>query len=792
MEKASFNVFLGTIVLAILAFLPLTILPLAALKSAIICIGILLSFILYLISCIRQRSLSLPFHPIILLGGLLGLSVIISTVLSSSPNNAFIGVGFDQYGGAFTLIILLAGFLAVLLCRTRERVASVVVTVIGSFAVAALIALIRILISLATHSSNVFGFGVFSTLTSTMVGSWYDLAIFAGVVFLISAFTLESFTMKHLPVSKRLRIISIVLCVVSFVFLFLIDLSLIWIGIALVAFGLLAYRFFSGWSGRREKTAEEKKKNLPYFALIMFIIAALFAWDGANLSGKFIQKIGVSYAEVSLPFQNTDTIAYSTLKQSPLSALFGAGPDRFAEQYLLYKPAVINKTQFWNVTFPNGSDFILTSLVDLGAIGFILWILLFGWFVAVGVRVMRYPPENLLSRYMLSTTFLTAFFLWCMLFLYTPSHAVILVTMIMTGLFLAVFGIESKNLAMVELRDIEWPQSLQKGRAAWLILWFVALLSLAGCFMYVKDVLAEGYFQSGFNASVVGDVASARVDFERALSLKKSDTYYQVLAQIDAYQINNIISSATPASSSAVSSVGALLNEGISFARSGERIDPANTNNFLAEGDLASIAAALDVPNAYLDARSSYIYAINLSPVDPAIYLSLGRLDYAEGSTSAAVAEVSDALQLKPDYTDALFEAGVISYNEKNYQTAAQAFESVLKVDGTYPNAEYFLGLTFARAGDTTDATTVFTDLAKSYPQNSLIATILSDLQNGISIFSDSGQSPSIGNTASSLPAAPPKVSVLSKPAGSSRGFRISRTNDSSAPVVSTSSSVSR
>jgi hypothetical protein len=757
MEKASFNVFLATIALAILAFLPGAVVPLTVVKTVIIAVGILLSFLLYIISRIREGSLSLPLHPVIWIGGLLGLSTIVSIVLSVSPSNSFIGVGWDQYGGAFTLIILLAAFLTILLCRTRERIASVIVVIIGSFSLAVLFALIRILIALIPGgggvSIGVLGLGTFSTLTSTMVGSWYDLAILAGVVFLISSFTLESFSVNLLPVSKRLRVISIMLCVLSFIFIFLIDLYLIWIGIALVALGLVLYRLFSVG---KTKTIEDKKKNLkhiPYFALIVFVIAALFAWKGTVITSPIIQKLHISYAEVALPWPYSADIAYQTLRHSSTSALFGAGPDRFAEQYLLYKPVNLNQTQFWNSAFPNGFDFVLTSLVDMGIVGFILWILLFGWFIALGVRVLRHPPESILSKYMLLTSFLTTFFLWCMLFLYTPSHVIILVTMIMNSLFLSIIGSELKSFKLIELKNISWSQSWKSGRTAWLVLWLAVIVSVAGCFVYVKDAIAGGYFQSGINASMIGNAMSARADFEKALSYKKSDTYYQALAQIDAYEINAIISSSTPVSSSTISTIGSLMNEGIGFARSGQHIDPANANNFLAEADISSIATALNVPNAYADSRSAYIDGIILSPMDPSIYLSLARLDYAEGSTTAAVTEVSYALKLKPDYTDALFEAGIISYNTKAYQTAAQAFESVLKIDRTYANAEYYLGLTFAQANDTADAVTVFTDLAKSYPQNTTISAILTDLQNGISIFSNNPPVPPPPSPASKISA---------------------------------------
>ena len=90
---------------------------------------------------------------------------------------------------------------------------------------------------------------------------------------------------------------------------------------------------------------------------------------------------------------------------------------------------------------------------------------------------------------------------------------------------------------------------------------------------------------------------------------------------------------------------------------------------------------------------------------------------------------------MKPDYTDALFEAGVLSYNDGDYRTAASALQSALKVDRSYVNAEYYLGLTFERVNDNANAITVFTDLASKYPQNTTVSAILTNLQQGKSIF---------------------------------------------------------
>ena len=736
MEKASFNVFVGTIVLAIVFFLSPAFLPFMAVKTLIIALGVLISFALYCVSRIQGHKLSVPLHPVVILGGLSAVTAVVASLFSVSAVNSFMGVTFDQYTGGFLMLILLGGFLTVLLARSRERIAVILSAITGCFVLVALFHFIRIISGLFNYP--LLSFGIFTSQTSTMVGSWYDLGILSALVFIVSFFVLEMNISKMLPTTRRLMSITIGLCVVSFISVALVDLYLIWVGIALTTLFYAIYRIIVA------RTIEGSfTKKVPYFAIVIFIVAAGFVWKGQVIVSGLVTSLSVNYAEISLPWQSTLDIAASTIKTSPV---LGAGPDRFAEQYLLYKPKTINSTQFWNVTFPNGSSFLLTSLVNEGLIGFILWILLMVWLLVAGFRIMRNPPQAIMSRATLGTTYIATFFLWTMLVLYNPSHAILFITMVMTGLFIAALATEQAHehshiakMRVFEIHGIHWSagesEGAKAGRASLIVLYILLLCAIGFLFVYVKDTIAQKHFQSGVNASIIGDIAGARSSFNTALSFKKSDTYYQALAQIDAFDINSIISTTQTGSSSALATIGALINEGIGYARSGQAIDPANVNNYIAEGDISEIATAISVPNAYENSKAAYIHAIRLSPLNPATYLSLARLEYLHGSTSSAVADISAALQLKPDYTDALFEAGVLSYNGGDYRTAASAFQSALKVDVTYVNAEYYLGLTFARVNDVTNATTIFDDLAGKYPQNTTIAAILASLKSGKSIF---------------------------------------------------------
>jgi tetratricopeptide (TPR) repeat protein/O-antigen ligase len=747
MEKTSFNIFLATIVLGILAFASPTFLPLTAVKTAIIGIGVLISLILAILSRFKTKSLDFPWNPLVLFCALLGLSIIISSSLSVSPYSSFMGKSFGADAGAYLLVMLVVSFLAIMLIRTRDRVLMTYMSIVGSFFLVAVFQGIRLL-----TGAQFLSFGLFSTVTSTMVGSWFDFGIFAGLAAVLSLLTLEV-----LPVAKRLRIITILIFILALIFLVIVGFPAVWIALAIVALGIAAKRYLDIRSDPKRTTFFAR---LPLLSLVVFIAAALFAWQGNTVTVPVVNAIKASYTEVGLPWQYTMDVAEPTLKAVPF---FGAGPDRFTDAYLQFKPEAINATQFWSVDFSSGSNFILTSLVTQGLVGFILWIVFLVIFCKEGIRALKPKSPDDLSSYTLAASFFSATFLWLMAILYVPSHAILLLTFVMTGLFIG----ELIGKGRTNIKTLSWAAGA-RGRIFVIVLVAAAfLVSLAGIILFLKETVSQAYFQSAIqsiNASTntasttdvtaaIASAAQAKSSLQKAVAWNNVDTNYQALAQVDVYAVNALIAAATSTSSSSLATeISSLITESVGFARTAERLDPANSYNYLAEANTSETAAGLSIPNGYENGRVAYGKALQVDPFNPSIYLSLAKLDYFAGSTTAAVADLNAALQLKPDYSDALFEAGIISYDQRDYQTAEAAFAQTVKDDPTNVNAIYFLSLSLARLGDTKDAIIGLTSLSQAYPDNAQIIAVLGALKAGKSPFADAQTSSPPVKSASSTP----------------------------------------
>ena len=750
-EKASFYVFISTIVLGILAFISPSYLPLSALKTAIIGIGVLVSLILYLYFRFQTKSVDLPLHPLVYVGGLLGMSVVISSFTSASPLNSFMGTTFGAGTGIFLLIVLVAAILSVFLVNSRERIFLVYITVLGTFGLVALFQIIRL-----AAGVNFLQLGTFTSLTSTMLGSWYDFNIFAGFALIMSLLTIRFFS-----VSKRLHMFSYILLIVSLLFLILIGASFVWLSLAIITLGISIYEYMS----IRKNTSQDSSKTtwlskVPLIPVIICVIALGFLWKGIAVTGSIATKLNATYAEVSLPWQYTLDVAEPTIKAAPL---FGAGPDRFINQFLGFKPEAINQTQFWNVPFPSGQSFVLTTLVTEGIVGFVLWILLIIALFKKGVESLQTAPKDKFAQYSLVSSFFAMAFLWMTLLVYVPSHAMILVTFVMTGIWA---GIYFREHSVHSIKTISWLEG-GKGKNPIVIgIAVVALFSLAGIVFLAKQTVAEFDFQAGGRAvsadtSVsASTLATAKSLFQSATTWNARDTYYDALAQLDIYAVNQIVSNAsTTPSPDTVTNIGNLITEAVNDVHKAESLDPSNSYNYITEASVYETAASLKVKNGYENAKTAYSNALQLDPMNPSTYLSLAKLDYFATTTAVAMSDLNAAVQLKPDYTDAYFEAGLISYQGGDYQAAESFFVKTLQIDNTYANASYFLSLTLVRLGDTKDAITQLTSLAQVYPNSTQISTVLNDLKKGVSPFNDASQA-AAANTVTNIASSSSAVSA--------------------------------
>ncbi len=764
LEKVSFVLLLITLIIAPFTFIPTTYAPLDFIKTIVITFGVLVSSIIYFISVFKEKELNIPKHPLFVFSCGIIISLIISTFLSPNILKSFFGQGFEIGTASFLITLFLSSLLTVYLTyKNKDRVLYIYTAIILSF-----IVIILFHISRFIFGADTFVFGIFQSAISTMLGKWNDVAIFSGVIAIISYLLLRFITLK-----KSLKIALFVLLIVSGVFIVIVNSFIVWFTALIVAVALFIGEYYI--SSVSNKGSSGILKKVPIYAGIILLFTIFGVWKGDYISSNIIKKLNVAQTEVTLPWQLTLDVASDTIKESPF---FGAGPNRFMNQYLKFKPfTVINPTAYWNAEFTNGSSLIATSVVTQGIVGSVLWLLLIIILSVVGFKAFIKNTDDS-SRFFISSTYFSSLFLWIINFFCVPSHVILFITFIVSGLFISAL-INTGKTSMVRIGSNE--NSLIKKFIPIILIVIIAILVL-WLAVYTKRAIALGYFQGGIstlNASGNQNLLGAEANFKKALSLDKSDTYYQALSEINILKITAIAqkiqeqtkqAGATP-DPELIKNIGTLIDEAKAYTDLAIKTDPTNYYNYIAKARISELALSLKVPNAFEDLTDSYKKALVYNPYNPALYLNFARIEATQNKLAEAQRDIGAALQLKQNYVEAIFllsqiqasqgqikdaitsvkfatqvnpgnpllffQLGLLYYNDKNYKDTIDSLNKALELDKNYANAQYFLGLSYARMNNFPDAITQFENLAKTNGDNQEVMFILSNLKSGRTPFTD-------------------------------------------------------
>jgi cytochrome c-type biogenesis protein CcmH/NrfG len=193
--------------------------------------------------------------------------------------------------------------------------------------------------------------------------------------------------------------------------------------------------------------------------------------------------------------------------------------------------------------------------------------------------------------------------------------------------------------------------------------------------------------------------------------------------------------------------------------------------NYVNLGNIYSALVPLSVSNSYESAISAYDKALALAPNNPSIFLSKANVEIANKNTTEARNLIKQALDMKLNYVDALFllaqietgegnlleaikqaeyagqvapndptvffRLGLLRYNNNDYSGAVSAFEKAVILDNTYLNARYFLGLSYKKAGRSSDALIQFNILKEVLPDNEDIKKAISSINEPVSSSDD-------------------------------------------------------
>jgi len=751
-----------------LIFIPTFIVPLGYTKTFIVVSALVFACIFFSLSVLRSGKLtySVPYALLALWG--IVVVTISSALLSGDIRDAFFGDVMGIHTAAFVLLLAASVTIWPLLSIKKDSIMRLYMFIIFSTFV-----LVAYHVGRLIFGPDVLSFGLFSNATLSPVGGWNDLALFLGLVVLLSLVTLE-----QLPLTKWGRILFGFVVSASLVMLAVINFSFVWIVLGIVSSVMVVYvlgkdRFVSTSQSPLMAGTEKKPTTQSLFSLIfpvvVCIVSGVFIFGGSTLSGAINNLTGVSYLEVRPSFEATANIAESVYKEQ---AFLGVGPNKFVDAWRQNKDSSINATIFWNTDFQSGSGYIPTFFVTTGILGGLTWLIFLILFVVGGARmILRATDQDRVWYFIGSSSFVGASFIWGMSLVYVPGATILLLGALCTGLTFVAQG----ALHHGQTRTV----TLAVNRRGGFILTLAVVIAIAGSvsILYIcgKQYVAVYIFANSVaEAQAGGDIDTIEADVARAFTLVGNDLFARRIAEYQILRMNALLTLESPTEEQKKQFENAGAN-GINAGRLATERDATDPENWAVFGRVYGLLAVAQIEGTYELAKEKLEHARDLDLKNPRRLLELAGLEARAGNAEEAYRLTQSALALKANYSDGLYflsqldiakgdveaavrstraiislapedpsryyQLGILEASRQNEEVAISAFEEAVRLNPSYANARYFLALSYVRVGRIADARTQLERVLELNPDNELIMSLIAQIDETGTISLDTESS---------------------------------------------------
>lgn len=747
----------GAILIAFAFLIPIFFIPssffnFSAGKMVFVIVTVLAAFVLAAFLSIRRGLVELPKHPLFIAALSIPLVYLLSSVLSVSgfiPSVA--GYGSETYTFTAVTFFILLFFLTVFFFKKNSNIFYLYLSLAASAFVLALFFLVRFF-----TSANFLSLGFFNSLNASPMESWSGIGILFGLVFILGLFTYEMFNLR-----KLFRWLLGIVMLVSLFFLILVNITWLWVSIGLAILFFIVYKM----TGNQES----EEVGLPLFSMVALFITLTLIFFGGPISGIASDKIGVRSDDLRPSFNATMQVAGSTITENPLRAIIGAGPMDFSYQWMQYKPEEILGTRFWNVEFGQGHSFFGSVPVTTGLAGVISWlafIVLFLYLIGKGFMLQSFDNDNFTRYVFISSAAVSVILLIAMSMTLLPV-ALLSLFFIFAAIPVGVM-IRERELKTV---TVEIKRGDRKGSLYVVAVIFITgSLALFSAFVVMRDL--SGYFfeKAAFAYVVENDLPVAESNFDWAVSLSEQDRYYRVAAEFPIARIRNYIELLRNGEISQENFSAGAWNEFQLARRRAERavsIRSAGYRNWLTLGRIHQEMLPFNTPvDSYTEAINAYTEAIRHNPKNPAIILQMARLELVNGNLEDARRYNDEALEIKPNYANAMFfksqldiregkleearesivqainiepfdaglyfQLGVLHYEDQQINDAIVAFNRAVQLAPRFDNARYFLSLSLYQTDQSDYAIEILEDLADRYQNTPQLVSILNNMRSGV------------------------------------------------------------
>jgi hypothetical protein len=653
-DRLSFLSLFLVVVLLPLFCLPFTNIPIETSKGLLLVLGLAFCVIFWAIARFSDGQIVFPKSWLLASGFGIALVFLLSALFSGSSQVSLFGTMFDVSSFWF----IFTGFIFMLMCsvvfKTPGRAK---VVLLGTILSSVLFLLFQIA---HLFMPTILSLGILSGKTANVLGSWNALGLFAGFSCLLFLLIVEFF-----PISKKRKILLEVFMLLTVFLIMAVNFSLVWILLGIFSLIIFVYKVSTTF----QKVGEEgEKRHFPVVSFIVLIIALMFVMSGQFIGNFLPDRLQVSNSEVGPSLGATMSVTKGVLVKHPV---FGIGPNRFGEAWSMYKPGVVNNTQFWDISFNSGSGLLPTLTATTGILGILAWVIFLVLFLIAGVKSIFSSIKNGVNWETMAF-FVLSLYLFISSFFYSTGVAMFLLALAFAGVFVGLVASNSgKEISFSFLNDH------RKSFFSMLALILVLILSAAASFKYVERFVSVSYFGKSLSATTV---PVAENSISKAISLYSNDLYLRTYSQIYLVKLNSLANKGTSLSEAEKADLQTSFQQAVNSAQMATTYDPSNYLNFQLLGSVYQSVGALGVKDAYSKAGEAYKIASDLNPLNPGLKLAMASASFIDGKIQDAKDYANAALTLKGDYIDALITLSQIAKKEGDNSKALSYAKAALSL----------------------------------------------------------------------------------------------------------------
>lgn len=744
------------VIIALVALLPIFVIPSVAFpfqfgKLLLLVVGVVLATVLTLLARLQQGSMEVPKSYILGALWLIPLGYVLSALFSGAPLlDSLVNINADPDGVIPMVAFAILATLAATLFASHKRVLSLYLAVLAAFGVVLLYQLVR----LFAPVDDFLSFGFLTGPTSNIVGKWYDFGIFAGLVGILSLLALE--TLRLPKNSKRIFWIALI---ISLVALFLVNFTLLWVIMGVVAFAFFMASILRASMSASQNAEGTARKGLSILALVIVVLACIGTFAVQPINATLTNFFGIQYLEVRPSWTATNDIGGGVLSTQPF---FGSGPGTFDEGWLKYKDASVNLTPFWGADFTSGFGFVPTAFISTGLVGGLLWIIFFGVFLILGIwSLLREGQRDLLSHYVATSSFLGAAYLFFLTVVYVPNMVLLAFAFLLTGVFVA----SLRTQGAVETMKLSFLSNMRVGFVVVSGITLSLLVAVGVGYVAVASYASSLLLQSAIVEAQKGNINQAETLATNSAQIRGTADAHILLANIEVARMNEVASRTEGKAEDLRAEFEQALAGAVAQATRATQLEPDNMRAWSTLAGVYQAVVPLKIEGAYEAAKQSLDRAISIAPTTPELYLAAAQLEFARSNFAGAQEAVNRALVVKADYIDAIFlsaqialngkdtkgaiesvkaaqrfqpdnaviafELGLLEYGTGAWTNAITDFSRALEINPEYSNARYYLALAFNSVGRTAEAIEAMEMVQKANPDNEEVKTILTNLRAG-------------------------------------------------------------